>query len=133
MSISGEGNAYLQVTLELLHSLILSPLPPEFILLMLMLNGGVTCAINFVGNWVLASLQAKPISLLPCYENCCRDCVSSCLFVGTFYAIFQSWGNITSIHICIPVLLVFWLLILVRYRKWRILLWVEELVREVVS
>lgn len=64
-----------------------------------MLNGCVNCflssrAIYFVGNCILASLQGKPTSLCPCYENCCWDCISSCLFTGTFYAIFHSWGKI---------------------------------------
>jgi hypothetical protein len=103
MSISHEGNAYLQVTFELLHSLLLFSSHNKYSILMLSLNVRdrvncclSSCAIYFVANCILAALQGKPFSLLPCYENCCWDCISSCLFIGAFHAIFHSWGKITS-------------------------------------
>lgn len=116
MSISGEGNAYLQVTFKLLHSLFLFSSHPKYSFIQFDVHGCVccflsSCAIYFVGNCILAPLQGKPISLLSCYKNCCWDCISSCLFIGTLYAIFHSWGKIISLYTCVPLLLVFCLVI----------------------
>lgn len=101
MSISSEGNGYLQVWMS--HGFFIFLLPSTF---------AVASAYswlfgwnpywhvtyfqwNSVGNWILASLQGKPTFLLPSDEDCGWGCISSCMFIGTFYAIFYSWGRFT--------------------------------------
>lgn len=45
------------------------------------------------GKSVLETLQARPTSLLRCYENCSGAGASSCLPIGAFHAIVFYWGN----------------------------------------
>jgi len=91
MSISSEGNAYLQVTLErccvapentihyVLYCVHVTWLPSE-----------IFCANKFTGSSILASLQGKQITLRSCHENCSWDCIPSGMFIGTFYPILHT-------------------------------------------
>lgn len=56
-----------------------------------------TIYIYYAGKSVLEAVQRGPTSLRYCYENLSRTSASSCLFVGTFYAIIFSRSN-NSVH-----------------------------------
>lgn len=128
MSISNEGNGYLQVSwtflfvliwlfcaclgwkwcLENSHETSFLPLPK-----MLHVHG---C---FVGKPILEALQGWPTFLLSCYKNFSGASISSCMFVRTFYAIFFSRGNLICQQISLSkpqeILVVTYQLVILKY------------------
>lgn len=99
MSISSEGNAYLQASLLKLSIHLIY----HFFRILKVVHAIYNYSLFiksfiYVGEPVLEALQARPSFLFCCYENFRWAGLSSCVFVGTFHAIIFSPGMLLMLH-----------------------------------